>query len=64
MRPPDVVVFVTVPPFVAKPNLSASRGHAEHKIKGGFACALCLQDKPKGGWSDACPRDSRRFMGG
>ena len=58
------------PPFKAKPNPHASRGHADFhpkdaKSKDLIACAKCLQYKPLGGWPEPCPNgDSRQFMGG
>jgi hypothetical protein len=57
---PIVAEWAPIPPFVAKPNTCASRGHRE--VDPG-QCKACRELKPKGGWSVSCVRDARQFMG-
>ena len=52
------------PPFAAKPNPHASRGHVELYDDDGVWCDGCHEDKPRGGWSESCPNDHRVFTGG
>jgi hypothetical protein len=53
---------VSTPPFAAKPNPCASRGHVE--LDPG-QCKACKQLRPeRGGWSASCERGARIFMGG
>jgi hypothetical protein len=66
---PVLTPWAPTVPFVALANPHAMRGHAEYhpsdaRDKKLIACATCLQDKPRGGWSDACPNDRRLFKGG
>ena len=57
---PITTKWKATPPFVAKPNTCASRGHRE--VDPG-QCKACRELKPKGGWSVSCVRDARQFMG-
>ena len=58
---PITLAWAPTKPFVYQPNPCADRGHRE--VDPG-QCKACKQLKPKGGWSAACPRDARTFMGG
>lgn len=58
---PITTKWKATPPFVAKPNTCADRGHRE--VDPG-QCKACRELKPKGGWNSSCPRDTRVFMGG
>jgi len=57
---PIVAEWAPTPPFVPLPNTCASRGHRE--VDPG-QCKACKELRPLGGWSKACVRDARQFMG-
>ena len=67
---PVAAKWKPTPPFVVLANPHAGRGHVDYhpkdaKSKTLIACAKCLQDKPRGGWSESCPAGLPRvFMGG
>jgi hypothetical protein len=57
---PVTTKWSPTPPFVAKANPHASRGHAEERGN----CITCEAVKPRGGWTFACPAgDAREFKG-
>ena len=56
---------ISAPPFVAPPSRDSARGHDERRLGGKLVyCFGCKERRPPGGWSHACAKDARRFMGG
>ena len=56
---------IPTPPFVAIESKGSARGHDERSLGRKLKyCYACKAKKPPGGWSHACPKDARTFMGG